>query len=159
MLAAESHAMILDALAASPRYFRLHPGFPAAFAYLRSLGSGELAEGRRELDGERLFAGVARSDGRGRQGAKLEAHRRYIDIQMCLAGEEVIGWRPLAACAALESPFDAERDLQFFADKPKTWFDLRPQWFVVFYPEDAHAPLAGEGHIWKAVVKVAVDWD
>jgi YhcH/YjgK/YiaL family protein len=151
--------MILDTLAASVRYFRLHPGFPAAFAYLRSLPNGELAEGRQELEGERLFAGVACSDGRGRQGAKLEAHRRYIDIQMCLAGEEAIGWRPLASCAAPESPFDAERDVQFFADRPESWFDLRPHWFVVFYPEDAHAPLAGEGDIWKAVVKVAVDWD
>ena len=87
--------MILDTLAASVRYFRLHPGFPAAFAYLQSLSHIERVEGRRELDGERLFGGVACSDGRGREGAKLEAHRRYIDIQMCLTGQETIGWRPL----------------------------------------------------------------
>jgi biofilm protein TabA len=151
--------MILDTLAASVRYFRLHPGFPAAFAYLQSLLSGERVEGRRELDGQRLFGGVACNDSRGREGAKLEAHRRYIDIQMCLTGQETIGWRPLPDCVAPESPFDAELDVQFFADRPEIWFDLRPQWFVVFYPEDAHAPRAGQGDVWKAVVKVAVDWD
>jgi beta-galactosidase beta subunit len=29
--------------------------------------------------------------------------------------------------------------------------------FAIFFPEDAHAPLAGEGHLVKAVVKVAVE--
>jgi YhcH/YjgK/YiaL family protein len=149
--------MILDTLAASTRYLRLHPGFPAAFDYLKSL-NGQLGEGRQQLDGERLFAGIACSDGRGRAGAQLEAHRRYIDIQMCLAGQESIGWRPLATCGQPQAPFDAERDVQFYGDRPESWFELRPQWFCVFYPDDAHAPLAGEGDIWKAVVKVAVDW-
>ncbi len=149
--------MILDTLAASTRYLRLHPGFPAAFEYLKSL-NGQLAAAQQQLDGERLFAGIACSDGRGRSGAKLEAHRRYIDIQMCLAGQESIGWRPLATCGQPQAPFDADRDVQFYGDRPESWFELRPQWFCVFYPDDAHAPLAGEGDIWKAVVKVAVDW-
>jgi YhcH/YjgK/YiaL family protein len=147
--------MILDTLAAAKRYERLHLGFGAAFDFLRSATAG-LADGRHEIDGERLFAIVAKSAGRGRVGAKLEVHRRYIDIQYCAAGHDVIGWRPLTDCREPEEPFDESRDIQFFADGPVAWLDLPSGMFAIFYPEDAHAPLGGEGEVSKIVVKVAV---
>ena len=148
--------MILDTLAAAERYDSLHPGFRAAFDYLRSI-SPPFAKGRNEIDGERLFAIVARNDGRGRDAAKLEVHRRYIDIQYCATGHDVIGWRPLGECSHAEGPFDEIRDIQFFADRPLTWVDVQAGTFAIFYPDDAHAPLAGEGEVLKVVVKVAVD--
>ncbi len=46
----------------------------------------------------------------------------------------------------------------FFADRPETWFAVKPGSFAIFYPQDAHAPLAGTGETRKAVMKVAVDW-
>jgi beta-galactosidase beta subunit len=46
----------------------------------------------------------------------------------------------------------------FFADRPETWAAVEPGSFVILYPQDAHAPLAGAGEIRKAVVKVALDW-
>jgi biofilm protein TabA len=147
--------MILDTLAAAKRYERLHLGFGAAFDFLRSAPAG-LVEGRHEIDGERLFAIVAKSAGRGRVGAKLEVHRRYIDIQYCAAGHDVIGWRAQIDCREPEGPFDESRDIQFFADGPAAWLDLPSGMFAIFYPEDAHAPLGGEGEVSKIVVKVAV---
>lgn len=150
--------MILDTLAAAERYYRLHPGFPAAFEHLRSLSPDRASDGRHEIDGERLLAIAARSVGRGRRQAKLEVHRQYIDIQFCLAGRESFGWRPLADCRLPEATFDEVRDIAFFADSALTWFDLAPGRFAIFFPEDAHAPLAGEGEVFKIVVKVAVDW-
>jgi YhcH/YjgK/YiaL family protein len=149
--------MILDTLAAAASYERLHSGFRAAFDFLRSAPT-ELADGRHEIGRERLFAIVARSAGRGRDAAKLEVHRRYIDIQYCVAGHDVIGWRPLTACREPEMPFDDTRDIRFFVDRPQTWIDVRPGMFAIFYPDDAHAPLAGEGEVLKIVVKVAADW-
>jgi biofilm protein TabA len=149
--------MILDTLAAAERYERLHPDFRSAFDYLRTM-LPPFAEGRHEIDGERLFAIVARSEGRGRDGAKLEVHRRYIDIQYCATGHEVIGWRPLGECAEPEGAFEETRDIQFFADRPLTWIDVPAGAFAIFYPDDAHAPLAGDGEVLKIVVKVAVDF-
>ncbi len=89
----------------------------------------------------------------------MEVHRRYVDVQLCLIGDEQIGWRPLAQCAAPQGPFDCERDIQFFNDRPETWLALRPGLFAIFFPDDAHAPLAGEGEVRKAVFKLAVDWN
>jgi YhcH/YjgK/YiaL family protein len=148
--------MILDTLAAAKRYERLHLGFRVAFDFLRS-ATARLADGRHEIEGERLFAIVATNRGRGREAAKLEVHRRYIDIQFCAAGHDVIGWRPLTDCRKPEEPFDDARDIQFFADRPLTWIDVPAGTFAVFYPGDAHAPLGGEGELLKVVVKVAVE--
>lgn len=154
--------MILDRLENCERYASLHSRFAAAFEWLRSRIEGPPAEGRHELDGDRLFVLVARDEGRSPSGAKLEAHRRYIDIQLTLPnstsdpGSEVIGWRALSDCRELEVSYDERRDIMFFADAPTTWLTLPAGTFAVFYPDDAHAPLAGQGPVLKAVVKIAV---
>jgi biofilm protein TabA len=93
-------------------------------------------------------------NGRGHKGARLEAHRQYIDVQLTLEGIEEIGWSPLAACRP--SVFDTAKDIGFFDDRPHVWLTLPPAHFAIFFPSDAHAPLGGMGKVRKAVVKVAV---
>jgi len=149
--------MILDRLQNYQRYLPLHPGFAEAFGFLIRTNFAVLTTGRHPIDGDRLFVILGRDQGR-RSRARLEAHRRYIDIQLTLAGAERIGWRPLAACSRPEGAFDAQNDILFFADEPESWFAVPPETFAVFFPDDAHAPLAGEGELHKAVVKVAAEW-
>ena len=147
--------MIMDSSTRGAAYAALHPGFAKAFAFLRDTDLAGLPDGRIELDGERLYALVMTLDGRGRDGAKFEAHRRYIDIQMVVSGEEVMGWSPLAACRQ-PLPFDASKDVGFFGDAPESWVLVPPGSFALFFPEDVHAPLAGTGRVKKVVLKVAV---
>jgi biofilm protein TabA len=103
-----------------------------------------------------MFVIIDRKDGRGHDGARLEAHRRYIDIQYTIHGDEEIGWSPLAACTAPAGPFDATKDIIFFDDAPSSWLSVPRGSFAIFFPEDAHAPLAGRGALTKAIVKIAV---
>lgn len=148
--------MILDDLKNAARYFGLHAGFRQGFEFLAQGGLSAFASGKYELQGERLFALVNRDAGRGHEGARLEAHRKYIDIQFLVDGSEEIGWRPTAECAQLSEPYDADRDIMFFADRPRAWIHLPVGKFMIFYPEDAHAPLASTGDNVKVVIKVAV---
>ena len=97
-----------------------------------------------------------RQDGRGREGARLEAHRRYIDIQYTIGGDEEIGWTSFASCQVPDGAFDAAKDIGFFGDAPSAWLRVPAGSFAIFFPEDAHAPLAGRGALVKAIVKVAV---
>jgi len=150
--------MILDRLNQAARYHQTHPGFAAAFAALAKPGLAELPSGKHVLDGDRLYLMVNRDPGRGQGGAKLEAHRNYIDIQLTLAGQEVIGWKSLDECRDCSEPYTAERDVAFWADRPESWFAVPPGKFAVFFPADVHAPLGGDGDLLKIVVKVAVDW-
>jgi biofilm protein TabA len=151
--------MLLDTLDQADRYSGLHPGLPAAFAVLRRVDLATLAPGVCEVDGSRLTYNVLREPARPREAAWLEYHRRYLDVQFALAGAEWFGWRALAECHQPEAEFDEARDVGFFADEPSAWLPLAPGSFVLFYPQDAHAPLVGEGEVHKIVVKVALAWD
>jgi YhcH/YjgK/YiaL family protein len=150
--------MILDRLSSARRYAALHPGFEPAFEYLNSGQVQRLPPGKHAIDGERLHVMLSDQPGRGREAARLEAHRKYIDIQYVLSGADLFGWRPLADCQSVDLPYDAQRDVAFWTDRADVWVPLTAGTFVVFYPEDAHAPMAGNDAMVKAVVKVAVEW-
>jgi biofilm protein TabA len=149
--------MIAGTIAGSGRYLTLNRGFSAAFEFLCRTDLPDLAPGRYEIDGQRVFALVERATGRGMAAGRLEVHRRYIDIQVSLDGREQIGWRALADCQAVDGPFNDERDIAFFSDRPTTWLPLPTGQFLIFFPDDAHAPLAADGPLHKVVVKVQVD--
>lgn len=149
--------MIVDILANANRYLVLHPGFAAAFAFLRRSDLRDLAADRYEIDGDKVFAIVAKDLGRGKDEAQLETHEKYIDIQLVLAGTDDMGWRPKSLCRLPAEAYDPEDDIQFFAEAPTGRQAVGADMFAVFFPEDAHQPLIGEGQIHKVVVKVAVD--
>ncbi|MBD3813300.1 MAG: YhcH/YjgK/YiaL family protein [Betaproteobacteria bacterium] len=148
--------MILATLAEADRYAALHPLFPRAFEFLRNANLMTLAPGKHDVQGEELFAIVEACDGRTRAEAKLECHRRYIDIQLVVEGVDEMGWKPVAACMDPATDYDAARDIRFFNDTPSNWIATLPGAFCLFFPEDAHAPLVGTGMIRKVVVKIAV---
>ena len=148
--------MILDTLPRGHHYEQLHPLFSRAFAALRSMDLAALSPGRHEIDGDRLYLSVDHESGRGRERARLEHHRRYIDIQVCIEGDEQIGWMPVECCQKRDGAFDAGRDVGFFLEQPHTWMTLGPGTFTIFFPADAHAPLAGTGPVKKAILKVLV---
>ena len=149
--------MILSTLSQSSRYATLHPLFPRAFEYIWKTELLSLAPGRYPIVGEDLFAIVEHVPGRTRAEAKLECHRRYIDIQLVLDGMDEMGWKALADCTQPVSDYSAEKDIRFFHDAPSSWIDTPPGAFCIFFPEDAHAPLVGEGIIRKVIFKIAAE--
>ena len=48
--------MILDRLENAIRYVPVHPGFEAAFNFLKQNSLNEFKEGKDQIDGDRLFA-------------------------------------------------------------------------------------------------------
>ena len=150
--------MILATLAEAERYSAQHPLFPRAFGFLRSTNLQVLAPGKHTVDGERIFAIVESCNGRTRAEAKLECHRRYIDIQLVLDGIDEMGWKPVAECVDPATDYDAARDIRFFNDTPSSWIATPPGSFCLFFPDDAHAPLVSDGLIRKVVLKIAVQF-
>jgi YhcH/YjgK/YiaL family protein len=146
--------MIFDHIDNAERYYALHPVFPAAFEFLRRPDLASLPPGRNAIDGERMFCMVVRGPGRGKDGAQLEMHRQYLDIQFTVAGTDALGWSPTRSCQATGSGFDEAKDVEFFTARPETWVSIPPRTFAILYPEDAHAPLGGTGDLHKVVMKV-----
>lgn len=147
---------ITDQIENAEACFSLHPLLERAFAFLRAGLPADAPDGRVDIDGDRMFCLVSTGQGKGRADAKLEAHRRYIDLQFVLSGSDVMGWKPLKRCLSPESDFDAERDIVFFRDDAEAWRTVPEGFFALFFPEDVHAPMGGEGLIRKAVVKIEV---
>jgi YhcH/YjgK/YiaL family protein len=148
--------MILAKLTEADRYATLHPLFARAFEFLRTTDLGALEPGKHAIQGEQLFAIVESCPGRTRAEAKLECHRRYIDIQLVLEGIDEMGWKPVVECADPQTDYDAARDIRFFNDAPSSWIATPPGSFCLFFPDDAHAPLVSAGRIRKVVVKIAL---
>lgn len=147
--------MIIDRLENAPRYYALHPAFAEAFEYLRAL-TGPLEAGRHEIDGDRLFVMAANGTGRGRDDMLIEAHQKYIDIHFTIDGVEELGWKAIQRCEQRKTEYDEAGDCELFTDQPDSINVLPPGTFGIYFPEDAHAPMIGQGEVHKAVVKVAV---
>ena len=146
--------MVLDSLINADKYARLHKSFSKAFEFIASQNLETIEPGKYPIDGTDLHASVSSKDGVTEQEAKFEAHNNYIDIQVCPAGTEQIGWKPRDKCTNPKGEYNPEKDVLFYNDKPDTYFDLQQGQFAIFFPEDVHAPMIGQGPIKKLVVKV-----
>ena len=148
--------MIIDRLENLDRYVELHPRFEAAFDLIRDFDFDAAEEGPAEVDGDRLTINVLRRELKAKEDAKLEAHERYVDIQVMFTGEEVFGWKLTEECEQPIDKYDAEADIIKYDDTPDGYWPLLEGMFVIFFPEDGHAPMVGEGNVEKLVVKVLV---
>lgn len=149
--------MILDALENAHRYQAVSMGFSKAIGFLLRPDLNELPVGKYEIDGDLVYAMVAKDFGRKKEDALLEIHEKYIDIQLVLAGTDEMGWKSIKSCKHPTGDYDKESDIQFFADDPDAWLPIERGFFVIFFPEDAHMPMISAGRLHKVVVKIAVD--
>ena len=149
--------MILSTLSQADRYKSLHPLFPRAFEFIRNTDLTALKPGIHQIIDKQLFVIVEEAEGRTRAEAKLECHRKYIDIQLVLEGTDEMGWKPLADCHQPVSDYSEERDIRFFNDAADSWISTPANTFCIFFPDDAHAPLVSTGKIRKLIFKVAVN--
>ncbi|MFY9260660.1 MAG: YhcH/YjgK/YiaL family protein [Gallionella sp.] len=147
--------MIHAPLTQLPRYTVLHPLFPQVLDFVQQTDLHALPAGIHPILGEDLFVIVEKVSGRSREAAKLECHRRYIDIQLVLSGVDEMGWRAQATCQQPIAEFNTTRDIQFFDDTPSAWIATPPDTFCLFFPDDAHAPLVSTGDIHKLIFKIA----
>ena len=64
--------------------------------------------------------------------------------------------KPRSECREADGEFNAEKDILFFKDKDWETVTVAQGEMITFEPEQAHAPLIGEGTIHKAIFKVKV---
>jgi len=134
---------------------RLH----RALVYARDVAR-TATDGRMDIDGDRLYASVASYETGSREERRFEAHRKYIDVQVLLEGEECIDVSLEKDLSTLEA-YDEKKDVMFL--KPPQHvasLPMRPGWFGVFYPHDIHRPgchLLEKRRVRKIVMKVAVE--
>lgn len=153
--------MILDRIENEQLWSSLGSGVAQALDYLLNTDFTTFAAGRRDIDGDRLFAIVNRGKPNPLSNAIWEAHRRYWDVQCVITGRERMGWLPLDE-AVEKTPYDEAKDAAFY-EPGRSFFIVAPGGIALFAPTDVHAPglrvndeQDGE-EILKIVVKVSRD--
>ena len=74
--------MIVDTLNEARSYFDMHPGMEAAFTFLRDAVRTDPEPGEYEIDGRDVYAIVQDCVAKEPEDVRLEAHKKYIDIQL-----------------------------------------------------------------------------
>ncbi|MBE6197709.1 MAG: DUF386 domain-containing protein [Rikenellaceae bacterium] len=148
--------MIVDSIKNAELYYSLSPRIKQAFDWLAKTNVSALEAGRHDIDGDNLFVNVMDVELKPREAAALEVHDRYIDIQIMVGETEEYGWSERCDCHSPREEFNRERDVQFFTDVPQMFFSLNERQFAIFFPEDAHAPMLGEGAVRKLIFKLLI---
>ncbi len=149
--------MIIDTLNNASKYTALHPLFAKAFEYIKATDLLNKEDGKEEIV-EGLKAIFSNAQGKTAEVsvAKFECHNKNIDIQVCIKGNETIGWKPREKCVTENEGYNNEKDVQLYNEQPDMFFQLTDGQFVIFFPEDVHAPMIGESEIKKLVIKVRI---
>ncbi len=148
--------MIADSIESTGLYAGLGPGIRKALETLRAGGLSGLADGRHEIDGDRVFVLMQTYTTKPEVEARLEAHRKYLDIQVVLEGREVMYWAPLEGLEP-DGAYSDEKDVAFFKGAAQGVLPVAAGHFALFYPQDAHKPQCawgGPGRVRKAGFKV-----
>ena len=150
--------MILDDLNNINKYVAIHPSFEKAFTYFTSTNFEDIKPGKYEIEGEQIFALVVSEDGVAMldSTAQFECHNTYIDIQYVFSGVETVGYKSRLTCVEPRGTYDDKKDVLFYEDAPDFFFKLHPGQFGIYFPDDVHAPMIGEGKIRKVVLKIKV---
>lgn len=148
--------MILDTLSNASAYFHLNGLFEKVFEHLSTLNLEQAEPQTIVLEDGNIKINIIEGNLRDASVAQLEIHRRFIDIHIPLSKPETYGWKATSALTQPDGDYNPETDMAFFHDGSTTLFSAMPYEIVIFFPEDGHAPLIGEGKIKKLMIKVAV---
>jgi biofilm protein TabA len=149
--------MIIDRIENAHFYVPLHKGFKQAFAVLADPTLAQKPDGRYSIDGDDVFYLVQHYTTKPIDQGRFESHRKYIDIQTLLAGEELLAYSPTKGLEVVE-PYSEAKDIMFYrVGTLVAQTRLEPGLFCLLYPHDAHLPscqLACPAEVHKVVFKI-----
>ena len=126
-----------------------------AFIFLKEHNLDSLPKGKYLIDGDNVFATVSEAPTKNFDITNWESHRKYVDIQCIISGEEKMGIYAVAK-AEVTKPYDINTDLAFYTASGN-FFVAGPGTFFLFFPLDTHRPNitpGGNEVVKKVVIKV-----
>lgn len=121
-------------------YAKTNKNFDKALAAARDFLKKLPAEGKQEIDGEKVYYSFKPYQTKMPGEAQFESHRRYIDIQVVYEGEEIIRFENMDKLSQTKD-YDEVKDCEFFAMSKE--FDsvrLSRGELAIIFPGEAHAP-------------------
>lgn len=152
--------MVIDHISRAAIYYQLHPGIEMALRYIQTTDFSKLDNGKYEIAGEQVFAIVQSYDTKEPSTEKLEAHKKYIDVQYVVSGQEKMG-HALFKAQVPSREYQSDDDFMLFDEAPDFFSLVTEGMFTIFYPSDLHMPCIlheQSALVKKVVIKVSADF-
>lgn len=151
--------MIYDSIANIETYKGLSPDIYEGLKFLRQV-SPDIAVGTHQIN-PRVKAIVSEYDTKKVNEHGFEAHRKNIDIQYLLKGEERIACMPIEKLTETE-PYSEANDAAFYSSEGVRTQEMTigDGYFAIFFPQDGHMPqlcVDESMKVKKVVVKVNLE--
>ncbi len=147
--------MIVDNIKNAHLYFDINPKYKTALEFLQNTNLANLPNGKYPIQGEAIYIIVQEYQTKPEKDGKLEAHKKYTDIQYIIKGKEKLGYLDINKFSP-QTFYDTGKDI-LFGDGDCTFIEANEGDFLIFTPNDAHmpcisidAPLQAK----KAVIKI-----
>ncbi len=150
--------MIFDDIKNSKLYE--NPILQKGFDFIQNTDLSALSDGRYEIEKDKIFANVQSLKTKPKEQKKFEAHRKYIDIQYLIKGDECMAFGLLKDFNKTVVEYDEDKDITFLDGGKFNYINLKEGEFVVFYPNDVHAPMLSvddNTDIKKVIVKILIN--
>jgi YhcH/YjgK/YiaL family protein len=147
----------IDKAQFAKQYHLNQAAWDKAFAYLKNTDLTKLVNGRHVIDGTNVFAIVTEAPSKDYDKTAFESHRKYIDLQYVLTGDENMAKAPLAS-VTVNKPYDEAADIAYYTGEGKI-YKVPAGTFMLFFPTEAHRPNitpGGNKVVKKIVIKVNV---
>ena len=149
--------MIFDHITNLNTYKTLSSGIFEGLRFLQRV-SPDIAVGTYQIN-SRVRAIVSEYETKVKNEVGYEAHRKNIDIQYLLKGEERVACLPVEKLEET-MPYSEEKDAAFYTASIKPIeMTLGGGYFAIFFPQDGHMPQLSVGEpkmVKKVVVKIEV---
>lgn len=126
-----------------------------AFAFLKEHNLDSLPKGKYTVDGTNVTVSVTQDSSKNFDKTNWESHRKYVDLQLIVSGEEKMGIYPVASSTVIKE-YDEKKDVANYEAKGKFYVG-GPGTFFLFFPTDAHRPNitpGGNKPVKKIVIKI-----
>ena len=152
--------MIVGKLVDLYRYKGISKNIDTAIDYIQNNDLMALPKGKTIVDGDNVYINRDTYVARPLEECFFENHKKYIDIQIVLKGQEVIGYTHITnPDLKVTTPYNPHKDVTKYNYNPKcaVFFTLE-EGFALVYTEDAHLAKckANDEIVEKVVVKVKI---
>ena len=112
--------------------------------------------GRHEIDAN-IYANIEEYETKPIEKCQLEAHKKYIDIQMLLDGKEELDYTSIDGLE-ISKAYNPTKDVMFFKTPERRLNSviLEKGYFALLYPYEAHQPQMNYADKTACVKKVVV---
>ncbi len=147
--------MIIDTLANLYLYKALSKRISKAINYISESSFEDMAPGKYPVKEDRIFCLVNQYHTKSKEECEMEAHQKYIDIQLMIIGEEIIGYKPLTNQTPTVD-YKPNEDYALY-NVDVDYLKLEKGMFAMFFPHDIHQPeifLNEPQQVKKVIMKV-----